>query len=269
MIVYMNKQIILTQLEQLGFEEIEAKIYLHLLEKGPRSYLELSRETNIDRSKIYRYVEKLAKKKLLEQLNDAWGKKIQAASPDSIALLVQEQEEELKTKRQFLPNLIQQLENLPSYTKREFEVKHYRGQEGLRQMLWNQLHAKKEILAFSHKNKNDIVGKPYAEKIRTEQVDRKIMLYEIENETDQGDYWYTNVPGWGNFYQSRHINPATLKIKQYIAIFDNTVAIINWSNNEEIGIEIINSSYADMQKQLFWKFWEIACLTESRRAGKK
>lgn len=254
----MNKQIILAELEKLGLEEIEIKIYLFLLEKGPHTHLELSRAINVDRSKVYRDVEKLIRRKLIEQSHTERGKKIQAASPNNISLLIQEEEEVLKLKKESLPSLIEQLTNLPSYIEREFEVKHYWGQEGLRQMLWNQLHAEKEIIAFSHKNKNDIVGKPYAEKIRTEQVGRKITLYEIENETDQGDFWYTDVKSWEDFYQSRYIKPEILKIKQYVAIFNNTVSIINWSDGEEIGVEIINSSFADMQKQLFWKFWEIA-----------
>ncbi len=258
MIVYMNKQITAAQLEQFGLDEIEAKIYLYLLEHGPHTLLELSRATNIDRSKIYRSIDKLTKKKLIEQSYAQWGKKLQASSPQNISLLVEEKEEILKIQKEALPNLIQQLGNLPSYVKREFEVKHYRGQEGLRQMLWNQLSAKKDILVFGFKNRNDIVGKPYAEKIRTEQVARRIMLYEIENATDQGDYWYTNVSNWGKFYKSRHISPKTLKIEQYTAIFNDTVAIINWSDGEEVGLEVINSSYANMQRQLFWKFWQIA-----------
>lgn len=254
----MNKSAVLTQLKGFGLEEAEAKIYLHLLENGSHAHLGLSRETGIDRSKVYRSVEKLIKKKLLEEVNTIWGKRIQAASPQNIGLLIEEEEELLNNKKASLGGLVEQLRDLPTYVQREFEVKHYHGQEGLRQMLWNQLQAKKEILAFSHKNKNDIVGKPYAEKIRMEQVDRKIMLREIENETDQGDYWYTDAPNWKSYYQSRYIPPEVLEIKQYIAIFNNTVAVINWSKGEEIGVEIINSSFADMQKQLFWKFWEIA-----------
>lgn len=252
----MNKQIF-GELEKLGLKETEVKIYLFLLENGPLTLLEISRAINVDRSKVYRDVEKLIRKKLLEESYADWGKKIQAAGPNNISLLIEEEEEALKLKRHSLPSLVEQLSNLPAYTKREFEVKHYRGQEGLRQMLWNQLQAKKEILAFSYKNKNDIAGKPYAEKIRTEQIERKITLYEIENETDQGDFWYTDVARWGDFYHSRHIKPDILEIKQYIAIFNNTVAIINWSNREEVGVEIINSSFADMQRQLFWEFWEI------------
>lgn len=258
LIVYMNKQNTLSQLENFGFDALEAKIYLHLLENGPRTHLELSREANIDRSKIYRGIEKLIKNKLIEQSADAWGKKLKAASPQNINLLMAEREESLKAQRESLPELIHNLNSIPSFSKREFEIKHYRGQEGLRQMLWNQLYAKDEILAFSYKNKNDIVGKPYAEKIRTLQVEKKIKLFEIENETDQKDYWYTNVSEWSKYYESRHISPKILKINQYIAIFNNTVAIINWLDREEVGLEIINSSYADMQKQLFRKFWQIA-----------
>lgn len=258
MIVYMNKQLTLEQLINIGLEEIEANIYLYLLENGPRTHLQLSREINKDRSKIYRYVDKLTKKNLLEESTDAWGKKLQAAKPENIDLFFQEKEEILKSQKENLPILIEELKNLPTYSQREFEIKNYHGQEGLRQMLWNQLSAKKQLLAFSYKNRNDIVGKSYAEKIRAEQVERKIILYEIENEIDQGKYWYTNVVNWGKYYRSFHIPSKILTIKQHVSIFNDTVAIINWLKNEEVGIEITNSSYANMQKQMFWKFWEIA-----------
>jgi hypothetical protein len=89
-------------------------------------------------------------------------------------------------------------------------------------------------------------------------VARKITLYEVENETDQGDYWYTGVEGWPDFYRSRHIAATVLDIKQYTAVFNHTVSIINWVDEEQVGLEIINAAYADMQRQLFWKFWEIA-----------
>lgn len=254
----MNKNTIISRLEKLSLEEIEANIYTHLLEKGPRTPLELSRELNKDRSKIYRSIEKLIKKNLLQQSHTDRGKKFQAASPKNITLLIEEKEEALVLQKESLPMLIEQLSTMQTYMQREFEIKHYRGQEGLRQMLYNQLSAEKEIVAFSYKNKNEIVGEPYAEKIRSEQVARKITLYEIENETDQDNFWYTNVTNWEKFYKSRYISPKILNIKQYIAIFNNTVAIINWVNGQEVGLEVINSSYADMQRQLFWKFWEIA-----------
>ena len=258
MIVHMNKQILSTQLEKYGLDEAEAELYLSLLENGPQTALQLSRAVNVDRSKVYRSVEVLLKKKLIEQTHAAWGKKLQAANPSNIYLLLQEEEEAIRGRKESLPALIHQLSTVPTHARREFEVKHYRGQDGLRQMLWNQLAADKQILAFSYKNKNDIVGKPFAEKIRIEQVSRKITLYEVENETDQDNYWYTEVLGWDKYYKSRNIPVKILDVKQYVAIFNNTVSVVNWLDGEEVGVEVINAAYADMQRQLFWQFWELS-----------
>jgi sugar-specific transcriptional regulator TrmB len=255
---HMNEQNIITQLEQYGLNEIEAKMYVQLLQNGPQTALELSRGSNIDRSKVYRGTERLSQKGFIEQSHAAWGKKLRAASPANIALIVAEEETKIQTKKDGLAALINELNSVSTNVQQEFEVRHYRGQDGLRQMLWNQLTAKKDIVSFSYKNKNDIVGKTYADKIRAEQAERKITIYELENETDQGDYWYTDVEGWEKFYESRHISSKALDIKQYIAVFNHTVSIINWLDKEQVGLEIINGSYADMQRQLFWKFWDIA-----------
>jgi len=269
MIDHTNKQIFTAQLQQYGLDEHEAQIYLYLLETGPQTPLQLSREINVDRSKIYRSVQKLIDRRFIEQTHAAWGKKLQAASPSNIQHLLEEEEERLQARKTALPELIEQLSSISTYVRREFEVKHYRGQEGLRQMLWNQLAAKKDIVAFSYKNKNDIVGKAYADKLRAEQVDRKIKLYEVENETDQGDYWYTDVLGWADYYDSRHIPPKLLDIKQYVAIFNHTVAIINWLDEEEVGVEIDNAAYAEMQRQLFWQSWKLADPDAQKQNTKK
>jgi len=255
MVVYMNRQTVIEKLLILGLEKFEVDIYLYLLEHGSRTHLQLSREADIDRSKVYRYVEKLVKKNLLEHVSDNSGKKLQAASPLNIEMLIRKKEAVLEEQKVFLPELINSLTSLPSYSKREFEVIHYRGQDGVQQMLWNHLSASTEIVAFSYQNKNDMVGKSFAEKIRFRQVEKNIKLYELENEVDQGDFWYTDVIGWDQVYSSKYIDPKILEIKQYIAVFDNIVSIINWIDNEQVGVEVHNEVFAKMQKQLFWGFW--------------
>lgn len=254
----MNKQIISDQLNRFGFDEIEVQIYLHLLQGGPKTPLDLSRETNVNRSRIYRYLEKLRSKKLIEEVKVGRGITLKASNPSNLELLIHEKERELAEQKTSLPALLKELTELPTELEKVFEVKYYHGPEGLKQLMWNHLSANKEILAFSYHNKNDTIGKTFAERIREEQVMRKIMLYEIENETDQGDYSYTEVQGWPKYYRSRFVPPKILEIKQYIAIFNNTVSISNWIENKPVGIEIVNTVYANTQRQLFWKFWEVA-----------
>lgn len=254
----MNKQIINNQLQQFGLDETEIQIYLFLLETGASTPLDLSRKTNINRSKIYRYLDRLKIKRLIEETSGNRGILLKAANPDVLQLLILEKEQQLKNQKEILPDILKELTTLPVTSKSPFEVKHYHGKDGLKQMLWNHLSAKKEILVFGYENRNLIAGKAFAETIRFEQVEKKITKIEVENATDQGDYWYTSVPDWGKYYRSRYIPPEILNIKQYQVIFNDTISILNWADGNLRGVEITNPSFADMYKQIFWKFWEIA-----------
>lgn len=254
----MNKQIIISQLTNFGLDEVEAKIYLHLLDKGPQKPLDLSRDINVNRSRIYRYIDKLIAKKLIEVSNVERGKRLKASLPQNLELLIYEKEQEIKSQKENLPEILKELTNLPQNLQKSIEIKHYHGTDGLKQMLWNHLSAKKEILVFGFENRNDIAGKAFAEKIRYEQVKRKITKIEVENATDQGDYWYTSVPNWGKYYKSRYIPPEVLNIKQYQVIFNDTISILSWSDGNKVGVEIANSPFVDMYRQIFWKFWDIA-----------
>jgi len=267
----MNKQIITNQLTQFGLDEIEAQIYLTLLEKGQKSPLDLSRETNINRTKIYRYIERLKGKRLIEESDVGRGLRLKAVPADSLKILVLEKEQQITHQKEILPDLLKELSAIPTAGKSGFEIKHYHGTEGLKQMLWNHLAATKEILVFGYQNRNDIAGKPFAETIRFEQVKRKITKVEIENETDQGNYWYTKVTNWGSYYRSRYIPPRIITIKQYQVIFNNTISILNWADGNKVGVEITNESFADMYKQIFWKFWDITkdFVTEAKRLEAK
>src|SRR3989344_9707584 len=254
----MNKQIITSQLTQFGLDEVEVQIYLSLLEKGEKTPLDLSRETNINRSKIYRYLDRLKLKHLIEETDKGRGLRLKAANPDSFQLFILEKERELKNQKELLPDIVKELASLPGSARSGFEIKHYHGTDGLKQMLWNHLKAKKEILVFGYENRNNIAGKAFAETIRFEQVERKITKIEIENATDQGNYWYTSVANWGKFYKSRYIPPRILNIKQYQVIFNDTISILNWADGNKAGVEVTNSGFAEMYKQIFWKFWDIA-----------
>lgn len=254
----MNKQIILTQLQQFGLDEIEITLYVHLIENGPKTPLDLSRETSVNRSRIYRYLDRLKAKKLIDEVNLGRGITLEASNPNNLELLIMEKEQEIKIQRENLPAIVKELTNPQVNLVKGIEIKHYHGTEGLKQMLWNHLSAKKEILVFGFENRNNIAGKAFAEKIRYEQVERKITKIEIENATDQGDYWYTKVPNWGKYYKSKYIPTRILDIKQYQVIYNDTISILSWNDGVKVGIEIENSPFVKMYKQIFWKFWDIA-----------
>lgn len=142
---------------------------------------------------------------------------------------------------------------------KQFEVIHYQGTEGLRQMLWNELKAK-EILVFGYENTNQFVGKEFADKFRKEVIKRKIKFREIGNslEYKQKDQsFYNSAVGWEKVYQYRQIPEPVLKIRHQFVIYNNTFATIKWKDTKT-GMEAISKPLADMQRQNFWHYWKLA-----------
>lgn len=255
----MNEQVITEQIIRLGLTEAEAQIFLHLLKTGPKTPLEISQEANINRTKIYRLIDTLRDKKLIEQFGSERGLKLRAAPPVNLELLVIASEEEAKRNRESLSNIIHTLSSFPNDINEKFEVTHYKGVDGLKQMLWNELQAK-EVLIFGYENVNEFVGKDFAEKIREEEVLRNIKMLEIGNSPEyknKDQSFYTKTTGWGKIYEYRLIPEKILKIQHGIQIYDNTISYINWKNGK-VGIEIKNKPLAEMQRQIFWHYWDIS-----------
>lgn len=258
LVVYMNKQIIIDKFTKLGFDTNSANIYLSLIENGPQTVLIISRDLGIERSKVYRSVKILTESGLINETHESWGKKIEAADISSLELLIVKKNMELESAKKIVDDLIAPLNSIAKTGQVGFKIKNYYGQEGVRQMLWNHLRAKdNEIIAFSFKNRNDMAGEKFAEKVRRKQVDRKIKLFELENETDQGDYWYTSVDNWDHYYDSKYVHEDIIKIRQYVAVYNDTVSFINWRDGQEVGVEITNENLAIMQRQLFWTIWNL------------
>ncbi|MBD3362448.1 hypothetical protein GF362_01900 [Candidatus Dojkabacteria bacterium] len=254
----MNKTLMFEKLLDVGLNEDEARLYFHLLQNGNKTPLQISRETTINRSKAYRTLDDLKEKKLVEEKINFDKKTFQAAPPENLEIQIIEKEEKIKVQRNGLSDLVKNLNKIKNNLTEDFQIKNYRGEDGLKQMLWNEITSgTKEILILGYETRNELAGKKFAEKTRLEQIKRQIKCYELENAKDQGEYWYTDLKQWPDFYESRYIPKKILKIRQQTVIYKDTVAIFSWKEKKRIGTEIINKSYANMQKQIFWQFWEI------------
>lgn len=260
----MNKQIIKEQLEQFGLTTAEVEVYLHLIEQGAKTPLKLSRETGIERSKIYRLLESLSEKKLIEETFSERGKKVQAAQPNNLELLIHVEEasykKKISDKKELIPDLVEILSQLPQKTNVSFELCHYKGLDGLKQMLWNELKGK-DVLIFSYKPLEPLVGSSFTSKHIDEALARNIRFKEMSNYevTEQSNVTlYNKVANPKKIYVHKHIPENVFKIGQGMVTYNNTVAIYNWKDDEFVGIEIINKPFAESFRQIFKHFWTIA-----------
>ncbi len=135
----------------------------------------------------------------------------------------------------------------------------YEGVDGFKQMLWNELKTKDELVIFGYGGIEDLVESTrWAEQHRQKSVEAGYIVREILNPRTKPHEFTKNQDFLDKVYNRRYISADILPLGHQISIYNNTVAIYNWLNGQKIGAEIINKQYADMQRAFFETYWKIA-----------
>src|ERR1700691_3569790 len=100
---------IVDYLKQLDLSEIEAKLYLTLLQTGPASVRDLAQTIDIKRTTAYFYIDQLVDKGLIMKLVRGSKKLVAANEPENLKSLVEAKLESAKTVQLGFPNILKAL----------------------------------------------------------------------------------------------------------------------------------------------------------------
>lgn len=242
--------------ENLGFTSEERKLYTALAERGPLTALELSRISQVNRTKVYRLLEKLKKQGLIEEIIDENRLLAKAVGPNQLQLLVHRQEEKTKFLTQAFP-MVSSLFADRNIGNTDTRVQFYRGKNGIQQMGWNTLEADELMRGYTYRRYDEIVGSEFDRKWTEEWVKRGLVLKDLYSDRYLASHTISGQPArqdTANF-QSRYISSTTLDINHQMDIYNNVIAIYTWYEGDVVGVEIYNQKMADMQKQLFDIVW--------------
>lgn len=257
-----NTNNIVLTLKRLGLTPDEAKVYIVLLEK-PMSHLEIARRSGVNRTKVYRIADNLIKRGLIaESITDA-GRELVANDPANLEISITTAEEKLKSQRQIFDQTLPALQGIfkegSQTNEKDFVVNTYEGSDGFKQMLWNELKTQKEILIFGNGTIQDLIASTrWAEKHRMKTVEAGYKIREVYNPGGKHEDFTTNAEFLDKTYHKRYISQDILPLSQQICIYNNTVSIYNWRNNQKVGTEIINKQFADTQRAVFEHYWALA-----------
>ncbi|MEK7165220.1 MAG: helix-turn-helix domain-containing protein, partial [Patescibacteria group bacterium] len=168
-------------LTPFGLDDIEARIYLLLAQKGVLSALQISRELHLARTRVYRILDKLLEKKLVTTHLDDRGSKFGASAYQELELLVAEKEHAAQMLRKKMPVIFDQLATLWGSVTPGSKVLYYQGIEGLKQVTWNSLRAKDTLRIYEIANMSAFLDADFSEKIREEFADRHIKVKQLTN----------------------------------------------------------------------------------------
>ncbi len=245
---------------KLGFEPEIADLYLALHAHGPQNISELSRNSKVERTRIYRLIDKLMESNLIEVESHYKRGIIKAAPITNLHILINEKEQQLKNLQDEL-GLIEQVLARNSLSSPATRVQFYQGPEGIRQMQWNLFRAKKDIKSVMHRPMHDVTGGAFFKRWgeRWNQGDWSCHILLDDHFLKLSNKWHKDNPGnvVKNHF-SRVIDASVFPIKFEMDIYDDVVAYYNWHEGEVFGIEIHNKDVANAQRIFFDMLWQKA-----------
>jgi hypothetical protein len=253
-----STQDMVSSIEKLGLSTEEAMVFLDLLQQ-PQSHLALSRSTGINRTKIYRVVQRLEQLSLITKQTDDRGTFLTAADPRALELLATEAEQAAMERRGVLQELLPRLLALKATDGSLFTTRSYNGVEGLKQMCWHELKARGELYALGGGTIEDLIPNRYwAEKHRQLTVEAGYRIYAIVNDPSEATFKFTDSAAFMKNYESRMLPAIVTRFGNQTIIYNDTVSVYHWRHDQMSGVEIINKAHADMMRQIFQHYWNLA-----------
>lgn len=249
---------ITTKLEIIGLTGEEIQLFL-LMSATIRPYnmTELALRSGIPRTTVYRLCENIAKKGLAEWVIGVRSKKIQPISPSNYDQIIRTKKSELSTVVDAVTSLKKLLK--PQQILPMTQVRYYTGKEGMKQLIWNTLKAKNEMVGYSVYGRTKIVGEKFNNDFVIEFNKKKLRDRTIINENILPDVIEKfKIAHQQEIPDIRFIGDKDYFISGDTYIYNNVYAVNFWHGDEVIGVEIENPEIAKVQKGIFEVLWKIA-----------
>ena len=135
---------IVDYLKQLDLSEVEAKLYLTLLQTGPTSVRDLAQTIDIKRTTTYFYIDQLVEKGLIMKLVKGSKKIVAANEPENLKTLVEAKTASAKAVQQGFPEILKSLNNSTPKENNttDAEIKYYKGKNGVKKIYEDALSSK-------------------------------------------------------------------------------------------------------------------------------
>ncbi len=238
------------QLEKLGLNKNEAKVYYALLLKGEATAAELVKALGVHRNIIYDNLEKLLEKGLVSYVTEG-KKKFIAQDPQAIIEFLKSKKEsvdkEIQIANKFIPEIKQ---ILGSHTSKQ-EVSVFRGISGLKKVLAEILLVEKYWCVGVTNESVDILGETYWKNYNQKKKESKTEEWLLWN------YDYRNTVIVSNSRGHNKILPRELDQVTETIMWDNKVATFVFSK-EPIVMIIENKEIFDAHRKHFEFLWKLS-----------
>lgn len=240
------------ELQTIGLNEKEAKVYLASLELGQSTVQDIAKKAGVNRATAYFVIEALMKMGLMSSFHKGKKQFFIAADPDRLIEILEQEKTTLENRAKGLKKLLPQLQSINNKQTDRPVVRYYEGKEGIAAMVDEFLKTKKTTInmAYSVDAVENVFSEEERARWRSSRVERNIetkVLY---------TYKTGNLPALPKS-TSRKVPLDKFPITCDIAVYDDKVRLASLSDRL-VGIIIEDKEIAKSLKAILDLAWEAA-----------
>lgn len=240
-------------IQSLGLNEKEAKVYLASLELGQATVQKISAKASIKRPTTYFIIENLMERGLMSSYYQGKKQLFMAEMPERILDLIAKERKELELREEQFKRLLPELQSINNRNKDKPVVKYYEGKDGILTMVSEHLKTSKNQEAFDVFSRDvieDFISSEDLMEIRKERLSNKIRnraLYVREKGELQ------------NIQDARliRLSQKDLPVTCDISFFEDKVRITSFKERM-VGIVIEDKEIASSFRAIFELAWKWA-----------
>ncbi len=241
----------------LGFGPATSLVLASLLINGKQTVLEISRSTGIERTKVYRIIDRLLKKNYIVQVKQYKRHAYRISDIDKFSQKRSDYEAKARILADEWSGFAESFEEYGNKEKSNTDIRYYNGVDGIRQLIWNELKAEGELLSFTYRDLQEVVGRHFFVQWGEEFGKRGLVCKDLrtdsfcESTQRQG---YRPAPFKGDLV--RYLPGDFPNMPISVDVYNDIVAIYDWKNGELFGVEIENGQFAQFMKGTFNLMWD-------------
>lgn len=238
-------------LQDVGLNEKEAKVYLASLEIGQSVVQDIAKKAGVNRATTYFVIEALMRMGLMSSFHKDRKQYFVAADPDRLADILEQEKASVEKKENDFKKLLPQLKSVGARKVGGPVVKYYEGKEGIKAMVEEIMQSTKGAtvnMAYSVDEVNKIFGDEEKAKWVQKRKERKIktkVIYTFRQGIKKSDA----------HSDRRKVPHDKFPISCDIAVFENKVRIASLKGRL-VGIIIEDREIAKSLKAILDLAWE-------------
>lgn len=243
-------------LRKLGLSDKQIKIYLDLASNPESTVVGIHKRLYQPRSSIYLELERLMDKGFVISKKVGKTTSYKITNPQILELTIEEQAKKLHYLKINLTDFSKSIKDLENNKKTAKTINIYKGQAGIKQMLWNIiLSGAKLVVGFSPGQLEDVTDRTFSEKWREEFRNNNMHNRIIFNKPKP--LVWSDVPHFlEKNVEAKTLDAQKIKFDRMILIYDDILTVCSLkTDSDQYGIEIRDELLVKSYKQIFDFLW--------------